>query len=267
MSTAITVQHTLAAPTLEVIPLAMAKRSAEILLAAAIVQITDAVSFDVANRIAVELHATHKEVLAQGEMVKGPLNKLLREVRGCIDLAEQPLEAAKRKLQSQIAKYDAEQKRLIAEAQAKADAERKAAEAAAAAEQKRLQDEANAAAAKLQREREEKAKADAQALEDLIGSPVVAEKVEAVKPVTIAPVKIAAPATIVPVAAESSVVIRKTPKLDVYDLRALAAAYEVGGEVLVESKDAVIRRLLDAGVPVPGARMIMVEQVAQRGVR
>ncbi len=261
------IKHDLPAP-YEVISSGMAADiEAVIANASLFTKIESAEDADVANHAAVQLHAVHKAVLAHAEQVKKPLNQLIKAVRECLDRAEVPLANAKQTLQRKIADWNTAQQKLIAEAQAKADAERRAAEAAAAAEQKRLQDEANAKAAEANRLAREKAEAAAKEAEELIGGTVAPEPVKEVRAEVIAPVRVAAVTTVVPVAAPSAVVTKQVRKLDIFDMKALAQAYCVGGIVLVEPREADIKRAMEAGLTVPGCRMILVDQVASRGTR
>ncbi len=260
MTAALTVKHDIAAPAYEVVPAAMVAHVEEVIALAAPIVIVDAASADAANKVMLQLHNVSKEVANHGDKVKRPLNAIIKAVRDCLERAEGPLLAEKRKLQEKIAAWDREQRRLREEAQAAAAEELRVAQAKAAAETKRLQDEANARAAEANRLAQERAKE----AEELIGGPVVAEVVKAE---VVAPVKVAAPTTVVPVAAESSVVIKQMPRIECFDPRALAAAYEVGGLILVEPNMALVKQLMDAGIAVPGCRRIMVEQVAARGVR
>ncbi len=251
MSAALIVQHDIAAPAVEVIPLVLVQHvDAALALSKGFTTVSKD-NIDRANTVVMRLHALSKDVTNQVDRIKKPLNQLLSAVRECGARAEAPLLEAKASLQGKIGYYNAEVKRAEEAERARVAAEQRKADEAAAAEQRRLVAEAKA-----------KAELQAKQIEELIG-----EAVE-VKPEPVPEVKAAVivPTVIIP-AKPSAVVTRKETRLVIDNPKAVAQAYQIGGEVLVTVNNAAVRRLLDAGVAVPGARLEVVETTAMRGVR
>jgi hypothetical protein len=252
VSTALSVQHDLQAPALEVIPSPLIDRMESTLAIASGLTTVDATNVEAANAAVMGLHRLEKDIVAHVETIKKPLNGLLKAVRECAERAEGPVARAKARLQTQIATHNAIVKRRADEEAARVEADKRKAQAEADAENRRREQEARA-----------KAEAEAKEAEALIGSPVqvVVPEVEKVKPAEVAPAAVTVPTT------PSAVVTKLVPTLEIYDPKVLAAAYSVAGEVLVEVRTGVVRKLLDAGVAVPGARLVMKEQTAMRGTR
>ena len=252
MNAAVTVPHTLPAPSLEVIPSALVERIEATLADCVGITITDAPSLERANRSAVALHGLSKDIVARADAMKRPLNQLLAAVRDCVERAGAPVAEAKASITGKIAAWNREQARLEAERRAQEDAERQRVLAAAEAERKRLQAEADAAAKQV-----------ADDLEAVLGQPVEPVKVFVkVEPPALAPtVRTVAPA------APTAVVTRTVLELEIVDPKACAQAYEVGGKVVVNFERGTIKALIAAGVTVPGCRMVEREVTAMRGVR
>lgn len=263
---AVRLSHDLPAPAIEVVPLALVEQVEIAVAEASQIRITDAASFEAANALVVRLHQADKAVESHGEKIKKPLNQLLKAVRDCLDRAATPVQNAKRELQAKIFAWTREQQRIAEAARAKAEAEERAARAAAEAERARLQAEADAKHAAEVAAAKAKAQADADAFAEVIGVPVEAAPViVAPAPVVIAaPVAIAAP--VIPQVQKSAVSVRKVKKLEIYD--AAAVPVSLGGIDLRPIDQAAVKRALDSGIAVPGARMIEVEEMAMaRGPR
>lgn len=258
MSAALTIKHTGAAaevfaPTLEVLTQATADKSAA-LVAAANFEIADAAAFARANDMATVMHATEKEIEARRVYLKRPLTDTAKAIEAVVDGVAGPLSAARKSLVGKIQAWDTKQKAAAAEAQ------RKAKEAAEAQqrEAQRIADEEHAkkvAAAKAQAEQE------AKELEAVLGKPVAPEPVKVEPAPIVAPVK---PAPIVAPVAPSAVTTRMVANLVITDPRKVAAAYQVGMEILVRLDEAAIKRAIDAGAIVEGAHIEMVEQIAMK---
>jgi hypothetical protein len=246
------VPHSLAAPALEVIPAALVARMESAIADAIAIDTVDATNKEAAESAAQALHLVLKDVQAQVEKIKKPLNQLRAAVLEIGERAEVPASRAKITLIGKIAAYN----RAVREAEdaerLRVERERRAAADAAAAEQKRLETEAQA-----------KAEQEARDLEAVLGAPVEA-KPEPVAPVRPAPVA-ASPAPLP--SAASAVVTKRVPKLVIDDPRAVAAAYQIGGVTLVEINRGAVQKCIDAGLTVPGARIEMVEQSVMRGAR
>jgi ATPase subunit of ABC transporter with duplicated ATPase domains len=173
-----------------------------------------------------------------------------------------PLDLAKKSMQGKVAKYEAAEKakadaaRLAAEEQARKERE------AAEKERARLQAEADELHRQEVAAAEAKAKADAEELAAVLGKPVEA------KPVEVAPApKIELPATPAPApvavaepAKPSAVQVRNVPVLVIDDPK-LVPAY-VGGQELRTIDRAAVKRAIEAGATVPGARIEMQPQTA-----
>lgn len=236
------------------------------------------------------------EIEAEVEKRSGPAFRLHKAILQVGKKALDPIAMAKANLRTAVGAWNREQQRLRDEALAKAEAERKAAEAAAEKERQRLQAEADAkhaaevaAAEAVRKKAQDEANAAAEAervrlqaiadqeakeLAEVLGSAPVVEavKVEAVvvaAPVVAAPVvvkvEIAAPVTVVPPVVKSSVIQRMVPKLVIYEA-AIVPAY-AGSEMLRRIDEAAVKRAIDAGHTIPGARIEMVPSDAMRAVR
>lgn len=264
MSAAVLVAHGLPAPAIEVVPLAVVQRH-EALLAAAdgLPAITSAEIADQANRLLLDLAEVEKAIEMAVESKSRPVHALHKAIVAVGKKASEPVATAKAGLRTKVGAWNREQERIRQVAIAKAEAERRAAEEAAEAERRRLQAEADARAA------EAKAKAEAEAAElaAFLGKPAAEVPVEvpAAPVVVIPPPVVAAPVTVIPPPVKSVVSSRQVPVLEITDAT-LVPAYAAGVEVRPIDR-AAVRRLMDKGVEVPGARMVMKEQDVMRGGR
>lgn len=264
----ITVPHDLPAPAIEVVPALLAAQVETAVADAAGIAITDAASFEVANALVVRLHQLDKDVAAHGERIKKPLNGLLKAVRECLDRAADPVQAAKKSVQVKLAAWTREQQRLADEARQKAEAEARAAREAAEKERQRLQAEADAKHAAEVAAAQEKAKKEAEELAAVLGAPVEAVKVELppAPKVELPQSVAAAPAPVVPEVPKSAVATRKVRKVEITN--AAAVPVSCGGFELRPIDTAALRKALESGLVIPGARIIEAEEVAMaRGVR
>lgn len=250
-----TVTHQLPAPAIEVVPAALVERHTAILATVnALPAITTPEVAEQANRLLLDLADIEKAVGVEVERHSKPVHALHKLILEVGKKASEPLATAKASLRGKIGMWNREQERVRQEAIAKADAARREAEAAAEAERRRLQAEADAKAA----EARAKAEADAKELEALLGTPVAPAKVEA--PVVVAAPAPAAPAVVIPPPVKSSVVTRRVKVLVIEDEKAVPA-YAAGIELRTIDR-AAVRKLLDNGIAVPGARLEEREQDA-----
>lgn len=250
-----TVTHQLPAPAIEVVPAAMVERHAAILAAAAALPaLTTPEIAEQANRLLIDLADIEKAVAAEVERHSKPVHALHKLILEVGKKATEPLSTTKASLRGKVGAWNREQERLRQEAIAKAQAAQREAEAAAEAERRRLQAEADAKAA----EARAKADADAKELEALLGTPVAPAPVAA--PVVVAAPVPAAPAVVIPPPVKSAVVTRTVKVLVIEDEKAIPA-YVAGIEVRCIDR-AAVRKLLDNGIAVPGARLVEQEQDA-----
>ena len=243
--TALTITHHIAAP-LEVIPAALGERARALTATIAALAVDGSVSYCVANSQLVDAHAALRELEAARTRLKKPITELGREIDKVVATVAEPLEVAKRSLQSRVVAYQRAETEKAE--RARREAEEKARQEREAAERER---------ARLQAEADAKAKQEAAELAAVLGKPVepTPAKVElppAPKPAVIAP------APVLPKAAVQTV---QVPVLVVSDAGALAAWLVANSRAhLVEFKMRDIKALHDAGVPVPGLTVEMHEQ-------
>lgn len=259
MATDLTVRHEIPAP-LEVLPSDLGLKAQNLTTAAKVLEVVDAATFETANRILMDMHGAAKAIETRRVEMKKPITKLGKAIDGvCANVAD-PLDLAKRSLQGRVLSYQRAEQEKAAKAQREAEAKAAAERAAAEAERARLQAEADAKHAAEVAAAQAKAEAEARELEAVLGKPVevkVAEVAPAPKiaafvpaptpPITAAPVKAAAIQT------------RRVKKVVIDDERAVPAY--VGGECLRPIDSGAVRRALEAGVAVPGCRIVEVEEV------
>jgi len=261
---AITVPHGLPAPAIEVVPLAVVQRHEALLASAAsLPAITTPEIADQANRLLLDLAEVEKAIELAVESKSKPVHALHKAIVAVGKKASEPVATAKAGLRTKVGAWNREQERIRQEAIAKAEAERRAAVEAAEAERRRLQAEADARAT------EAKAKAEAEAAElaAFLGKPAAEVPVEvpAAPPVAVAVPPPAAPATVIPPPVKSVVATRQVPVLEITDAT-LVPAYVAGVEVRPIDR-AAVRRLMDKGIEIAGARIVMREQDVMRGGR
>ena len=190
--------------------------------------VTDATSQAAAEKALVGLHNAAKTIEDRRKALKRPITDLGKAIEACVSSVANPVTKAKQALQGKISDF------LMAE--------RAKAEEAAAAERKRLEEEARIQAEK-----------DATELAEIIGAPVEPDQVKVVVPV-------AAPVAAAPVS--SAITMRSVTKLVIDDPAAVPCV--VGGVDIRPINMAAVRRLLDAGVDVPGARLVTEEVAAMK---
>jgi hypothetical protein len=256
----VTIPHTIQAQAIEVVPADLVARVETALAEASALTITDAGTYERANVLAVQLHALDKALSDHGETVKRPLAALVKTVRECLDRAAVPVTDAKRALQGRIVAWKREEDRKAAEIRLAAEKAAREAKDAAEAERARLQAAADAKHAADLAAARATAEAEAKELADVLGAPVEPAPVVATPAPVVAYVAPAAP--LVPKAAPlaAAVTTRQVPKLEITDATLVPAT--LGGIELRPIDMAAVKRALAAGLQVPGARMIMVEEIA-----
>lgn len=249
MSNPVTVVNELA-KVIEVIPKEMAERFTDLIGQAEKVEEVTKENLGDTDQLLRNIHQLTKEVEARRKELKGPITQLGKAIDTCAKNASQPLADAKTNLQRSIQGYNRkvqeEQRRLQREAEEKARKEREEAMAKAKAE------------AEEQRKEQERLANEAAAMFGGDLEPVP-------EPVVVEPVVIEAPKPVVPAAPVSTAVrTRKVTKVVIDDPRAIAALYEINGAVLVNIDEKAIKKLLEAGARVIGARLVT-EEVAVMG--
>jgi hypothetical protein len=203
-----------------------------------------------------EIHQALKTAEARRTELKKPITQIGKAIDQVAASVCDPMEAAKKTIQGHVIAWNrAEAARVEAERRAAEEEARKLREAAE--KERRAQEEA---ARKAKEEQDRLAKAEAEEAEALGLGPVVVTPAPVVPPPAPLPVIVARP--VAAAAVSSSVLMKKVKKLEVYDARKVAEAYEIAGKILVSCNEAAIKALIEAGIEVPGARMIEVEQMA-----
>ena len=262
---ALTITHHIAAP-LEVVPSDLGLKAQNLTQAIQVLEVVDAATFEAGNRLLVEAHQAAKDLEAARVRLKKPITDLGREIDRIVASVADPLGAAKRSMQGKVAAYQrklqAEADAIRREAEEKARIEREAAEK----ERQRLQAIADADHAAKVAELKAKAAAEATELEAILGRPVEAKPVEVGPAPKIELPATPAPATVAVVAPAkpSAVQIRTVQKL-VIDDEAAVPAY-VSGINVRPIDTAAVKKLLAAGVTVPGCRMVAVEEIGRAHV-
>jgi hypothetical protein len=221
--------------------------------------VVDAGSFEAGNRLLIESHKALKDLEAARVALKRPITELGKSIDGVVASVADPLEAAKKAMQTKVAAYQKAE-------QAKADALRREAEYRAAEEREAAEKERarlQAVADELHRqqvaEATAKAAAEAKELEAILGKPVEAEPIKvAPAPVIQAAVVKITETPIAPVV--SAIQTRKVQKVEFTD-RMLVPVH-VGGVVLRPIDEAAVMKALKAGAVIPGAKLVEVEQLA-----
>lgn len=254
-----TLTHQIAAP-LEVIPQELGHKAVTLATAIKVLEITDQTTFDVGNKLLIDSHQALKDLEAARTRLKKPITELGREIDRVVASVADPLDVAKRSMQGKVANWQRikfeEAAKANREAQAKAKQEAEAAEQ----ERARLQAIADEEHAKQVRAAKAKALEEASELEAILGKPVEAVPVV----VAPAPVILAAPVTtVVPavVAPAATAVQRRTVQRVEFIDRMLVPIH-VAGELVRPIDEPAIKRLLLAGVVVPGARLVDAEVLA-----
>jgi hypothetical protein len=252
MSAALTITHQIAAP-LEVINAELGLLAQNQATAMRVLEIVDAGSFEVGNRLLIDSHKSLKELEAARVKLKKPITDLGKAIDAVVAKVADPLDAAKRSLQGKVLAYQRQEQeraeRDRREAEAKAAAERAAAEA----ERARLQAIADAEHAKQVAEAKAQADAEAAELAKILGEPVAPEPV-AVAPAPVVEVAKPAPAPVIPAAPKASAVqVRRVPVRTCTDPAALAAWLCANGRAsLIDFDMVAIGEIQAAGVTVPG---------------
>jgi hypothetical protein len=244
------------APVLEVLTPVLNAQALALSMSADAVLITDVASFTKANDLAALLHAKEKEIEARKAYLKRPLIDVGKAIEAIIAKPFDTLAASRKSLIAKIATYDRKQKEIAEAAARKAREE-------AEAERQRLQKIEDDLHAIRVADAKKKAETEAAELAEIMGEVVAVEavKVEPVAVIKVAPVVVAAPLP------ASSVTMRMVPTLVITDARKVAARYQVGNEILVEVNKSAVKRALESGAIIDGARIEMVEQFAQKAVR
>lgn len=216
--------------------------------------INDPATYQIGQGLLVEIHKADKALDARKKDLLAPIKQITTAVGEIITKVSEPLQAAKAELLKAVNVFErAERQRVEAEARAKDEALRQEREAAAA----KAKVEADAARAQAEQEAAE--------LAEVLGTaPVPVPEVVVPEPEIIRSTAVVMPAHL---QAPSATTTRKEKKVVIDDPRAVAAAYEIGGEVLVKIESTTVRRLLLAGKDVPGARLVEEENVVMKPVR
>jgi hypothetical protein len=258
---ALTVSHQIAAP-LQVVPDELGNKAQTLAIAIKHLDVVDAATHEAGTRMLLESHQALKDLEAARVKFKKPITELGKAIDTVVANLADPLDLAKKSMQGKVAKYEAAEK-------AKADAIRREAEEKAAKERAEAEHER----ARLQAEADEKhrqeiaaaeakAKQEAAELAEILGKPVEAKPVEVAPapkielPATPAP----APVAVIEPAKPSAVQVRNIPVLVIDDPK-LVPAY-VGGQELRTIDRAAVKRAIEAGATVPGARIEMQPQTA-----
>jgi hypothetical protein len=256
---ALTITHQIAAP-LQVIPDELGLTAKNLTIAAGVLDIVDAATFEAGNALLIKAHATVQALEKQRKTMTGPINDLKKQIDAVVASVAEPLEAAKKAMQNKVAVY---QRQEFAKAEkARQEAEAKAAKERAEAEHERAR--LQAVADELHRQQvaaaKEKAEQEAKDLEAVLGAPVEAA------PVVVAPAPViqAAPvAAVVPVAAApiaSAVQTRRVQRVEFTDR--MLVPINCGIFILRPIDEAAVKRALLAGAVIPGVRLIEVDQIA-----
>lgn len=263
--TALTITHNLAAP-LEVLDAALGLRAQNLTQAIKVLDVVDAATLEAGNRLLIDSHRALKDLEAARVKLKKPITELGKAIDSVVAKVADPLEAAKKSMQGKVAAHQRAEQEKAAKAQREAEEKARIEREAAELERARLQAIADAKHAADVAAAQAKAEAEAKELEAVLGKPVevkVAEVAPAPKiaafvpaptpPITAAPVKAAAIQT------------RRVKKVVIDDERAVPAY--VGGECLRPIDSSAVRRALEAGVAVPGCRIVEVEEVGMARAR
>lgn len=247
--TAVTVTHHIAAP-LEVIPADLGLRAQNLVQSIKVLDVVDAATYEAGNRLAMDAHQASKDLEAARTKLKKPITDLGREIDRVVAAVAEPLDVAKRTMLGRVSAYkrklEAEAERVRLEAMEKARLEHEAAER----ERARLQAEADA-----------KAKQEADELAAILGKAVEPEPVKVELPPAPKP---AAPAPAPAPLPKAAAAVRKVQRVEFTD-RALVPI-QVGGRILRPINEAEVKACLMAGVEVPGAKLVEVEQLAMSRV-
>ncbi|MFW6341400.1 MAG: hypothetical protein ACOC00_00080 [Halothiobacillaceae bacterium] len=226
---------------LEVVPAEMVRTMEGLLADSDGLEVTDADTMERANTLVMSIHQVSKAVEAHRKKLKKPVTDLGRLIDQIAKKATGPLDDAKKRLQNGLMSYQREQQRIADEARRKAEEE-----------QRRAEEEARKAAEEARRKQEEE---DAE-LAALLGAPV-----ERKEPDPPSPAPAPKPAPYIPEPPKATALqTRMVTVMEIHD-EAAVPAY-VGMEEVRPINKAALRRLLDAGVTVPGARLVQEERVA-----
>ena len=241
------------APILQVLRADLVDGSIALSASANALEITDTQSFAKANDLATVLHAKEKEIEARRAYLKRPLIDVGKAIEAIIAKPFDALSASRKSLIAKIAAYDRKQREIAEAAARKARDE-------AEAERQRLQKIEDDLHAIRVADAKKKAEAEAAELAEIMGEAVAVEtvKIEPVAVVKAAPVAVAAPLP------ASAVTSRMVPTLEISDPKKVAALYKIGNEILVTIDKAAVKRALESGAIIEGARIVMVEQFAQK---
>ena len=223
----------------EVVPQALVGKFKELTTFANAAEITDATSHKIAAEILVKIHAADKALEERRKEVKAPFIQTGKAIDDIMKSISDPIIGAKKSLIARISEYEQAEKRRIYLLQQEAEKKEREEREAHELERKKLQSEADAAA-----------KIEADEAAELLGTPV---EVVAEKPIFM-PFLPAKPAAIIPAAPKSAVTQRTVKTLSITDASKIPR--ELGGIQLWTLNEMAVRKLIDAGVTVPGAEII-----------
>lgn len=256
---ALTITHHIAAP-LEVIDAALGLKAQNLTQAIKVLDVVDAATFEAGNRLLIESHQALKDLEAARVRLKKPITELGKAIDSVVAKVADPLEAAKKSMQGKVAAHQRAEQEKAAKAQREAEEKARIEREAAEQERARQQAIADAKHAAEVAAAQAKAEAEAKELEAVLGKPVevkVAEVAPAPKIAAFVPAP-APPITAAPVKA-AAIQTRRVKKVVIDDERAVPPY--VGGECLRPIDTGAVRRALEAGVAVPGCRIVEVEEV------
>lgn len=198
-----------------------------LVIAADSLEVNDEFGRMAADDLFTKIRALEAGIEKQRTEIKAPVLKLSQAIDAAVKQPALTLATARKNLGERILAYQREQERLRREAEEKARREQAAAEAKRKAEEQ----------ARMAQEAELRKKGMP------IPPPAPAPVVQPVRPIPVPP----------PVTKSSAVTTAKQKVLVIVDKRQIP--WEIGGVELLVPDEAAIKRLLTAGVSVPGCRI------------
>jgi hypothetical protein len=214
-----------------------------------------AASLEAGNSLYRQIDTHTKGIAACRLDITRPIDALKAAIIEAERKATEPMQLARTALGLRIAKADSEMRRIAEEAARKA---REEAEAKAKAERDRLEAERQALIA--QQEVEHQAAADEAALFGTEPPPAA----EPPPPVVVVPI-VETPAQLMAPLPKCAVRTNVRKVLFIHDARQIPR--EISGAVLLEPNERAIKKLLEAGIAVPGCELINESSVGSAGSR
>jgi len=253
----LTVKNTLPAEIVAINPQTVEK--AGLLVAKAnSIKITDVASHAAASDLYKVITALSKQIASDRLDITRPIDAIKDKIIEAERMGTVPLLAAKAKLEPMIKGFEREQERIRVEAERKA---REEAEARAREERKRLEAEQ---AARIKEQEEAAVAAERKADEErrLFGeTSIVVPEVEAAQPIVVVP---EVEAQLIPASLPKSAVRESVKKVLVIDDEKLIPV-ELAGVRLLTPDTKAINKLMQAGVAVPGCRLVSEQRYGSAG--